>query len=95
MAGYFCEIIAGDSEYPEKPHPAALQAVMEKHGIGTSEALVIGDSVIDVEAGRKAGVMTVAIAHGFSAPGELSQAGPDALVRDFSALLGLAVEQRW
>ena len=74
---------------------AQLRALMERHGAAASDTVFIGDSPVDVEAGRRAGVLTVAMTHGLSDAHELDAAAPDETVKSFSALQALAVTQRW
>ncbi len=95
VAGYFTEIIAGDSEYPKKPDPESLLAVMRREGAAPAATLLVGDSPIDVETGSKAGVLTVGVAQGFCGRAELERAGPDHLVEGFPELLELAKEKSW
>ena len=95
VASFFSDIIGGDSEYPKKPDPAALVAVMGQAGITVHEVLFIGDSPVDIEAGRRAGVLTIAVAHGLSDERELQAASPDVAVRDFAELLQLAQRHGW
>ncbi len=95
VAGYFLEIVAGNSGYPKKPDPESLKTLMGKEGAGPSETLFVGDSPIDVETASQAGVPTVVVAQGFSERQELEQAGPDYLVEDFRELLELAKEKSW
>ena len=95
VAGHFTEIIAGDSEYPKKPDPKSLRAVMRREGAAPAATLFVGDSPIDVETGSKAGVLTVGVAQGFCGRTELERAGPDHLVEGFPELLELAKEKSW
>lgn len=95
VADYFFRIIAGDSEYPKKPDPTSLRAMLSLSGVRAEEAVFIGDSQVDVQTGRSAGMMTVGIQHGFAEDGELIAAAPDLLVRDFQELLEIAVKQQW
>lgn len=95
VAGYLCEVIAGDAGYPKKPDPEALCSLMAKRQVAPGETVVIGDSPIDMEAGRRAGALTVAIAHGLTDEEELVLAAPDALVKDFEGLLELAKRDAW
>jgi phosphoglycolate phosphatase len=95
VASYFLDIVGGDSNYPRKPDPAALCAMMRVAEIRPSETLLVGDSPIDVETGRNAGVFTVALAHGFSDIDELSASCPDTIVGNFKELLALAQKQGW
>lgn len=95
VAEYFAAIVAGDARYPKKPDPASLRSLMAQHGVGPGEAVFIGDSPVDVETGRRAGVLTVAVTHGLSDAQELAAAAPDETVESFTALVALAGRHRW
>ena len=95
VAGYFLEIIAGNSEFPKKPDPSAVLAVMRKSRAQPQETLLVGDSAVDMETGRRAGAFTVGVDQGFAEDGELLGAGPDVLVRDFDELLAQAHRRGW
>ncbi len=95
VAGYFFEIVAGDSGFAKKPDPQAIQALMERAGVPAGETLLVGDSPIDVETGRRAGVKCAAVGHGFSPEEELEKACPDWAVRDLRELLDLARSEQW
>ncbi len=92
---YFVEVVAGDSEYPKKPDPAAVCAIMKREGILPEESVFIGDSSIDIETARRAGIETVVITHGFTEEDELRCAAPDHIVQDFSELLRLVHAKGW
>lgn len=95
VADYFVEILAGGSRYPKKPDPAAARSVMERCQVGPEETLLIGDSLIDLETGRNAGVFTVIVAQGFAHQEALHAAAPDALVQDLKEFLQLAQQRGW
>ena len=95
VAHYFVEIIAGNSAYPRKPDPSSVHALMAAARVMPSDTVLIGDSPIDIETGRNAGIMTVAVMHGLSDESELVAAKPDLLVRDFAELLTVASHQGW
>jgi phosphoglycolate phosphatase len=65
LASYFERVIGGDSTFPRKPDPAGLQALMADAGVGPERALYVGDSMIDVETARRAGVGVVVAQYGF------------------------------
>jgi phosphoglycolate phosphatase len=48
------------------------------------DVVIVGDSIHDVLCGRDVGVRAVAVATGRTSPARLSEAGPDALLADFS-----------
>ena len=93
VASYFFKLIAGDEEFPKKPDPTAVQALMRAAGAKPSETVFVGDSLIDIETGRQAGILTVGIEHGFAENDELSSA--DLIVKDFSVLLEVAKKHNW
>ena len=95
VAPYFIDIISGGSDYPHKPDPSSLEALMRRTGVPPEETMVIGDSAIDVEMGRRAGAATAVVLHGLSDEDDLRAAGPDALVADFAELLMLAKQRKW
>ncbi len=87
VGGYFEMIVAGDSEYPKKPSPAAVHAMMGRWSVGPEETLFIGDSLVDIETARNAGVPIAVVSHGFSSPEELQSASPEILADGFPELL--------
>lgn len=91
----FLQIIGGDDGYPKKPDPASLVAVMAEARVAPAETIFIGDSPVDIETGRRAGVFTVAVTHGLATPEELAAARPDATAAGFAELAELARAQRW
>ncbi len=95
IARYFIEIVAGDSDYPKKPDPAAVLSVMKREKVNPSSTLFVGDSAIDIETARNAGISAAVVTHGFSHRDELQSKRPDALVKDFFELLSQARKERW
>ena len=95
VSGYFFDIVAGDARYPKKPDPAAVLALARQAGAVLADTLLIGDSPIDIETGRRSGARTACVLHGFCQEGELRAAGPDLLVRDFAELLAEARRRAW
>lgn len=95
VGDYFREIIGPDEPHPKKPDPAVVRAMMERAGVTVEETLIIGDSPVDIQTGRNAGVLTVVLSHGLADEAELRAARPDLLVKDFPELLTLAKRRRW
>ena len=95
LSGFFIEVIAGDGEFPKKPDPTALRTLMRRLDVIPEHTVFVGDSTVDVFTGRNAGVVTVAVCHGFDSRSDLEAAGPDALVDDFAQLLELAKVHSW
>ena len=74
-------IISGDSTPYSKPHPAPLLAAAEQLGLAPRECIYVGDDERDIQAGRAAGMGTVAAMYGYLGAG-LSPAdwGADAMI---------------
>ena len=79
LGPFFSEISGGNSFATKKPDPEGARRLLEQHGVRPQEAAIVGDSHVDVETGRNAGLWTVAVNYGF-APHTLEEAGPDVLV---------------
>lgn len=95
IGGYFVEVVGGDSEHPKKPDPAAFLFLMEKTGVSPEETLFVGDSVIDIRAGRAAGVFTAILTHGFEREETIRGESPDLVATGFETLLEIAKDRKW
>ena len=92
---YLKGVFTGDRGIPRKPDPAALLYVMREQGVSAEDVLWIGDSAVDAETGKKAGVETVLVRHGFASQHNLDQLGAEHVVDDFLDFLRLADEKNW
>jgi phosphoglycolate phosphatase len=79
MADYFLHIYGGNSFPVKKPDPLGLRNLMEETGARPEETVMIGDSKVDVETARNAGVWCVGCTFGL-APESLLANPPDVLV---------------
>jgi phosphoglycolate phosphatase len=95
VAGYFVRIIAGNSGVAQKPDPAGIAALRAERKTRPEAVLLVGDSLIDIETGRRAGVETAIIHHGFNRPHELESGRPDHLCPDLQHFLELARRKGW
>jgi phosphoglycolate phosphatase len=95
VAECFFAIVSGGSGYPKKPDPTAVHAMMQRAQARPDETLLIGDSPVDIETGRRAGIATVIVRQGFAEPEALAAAKPEMLVDDMAAVLALAQERGW
>lgn len=84
------EVVAGGDSFPKrKPDPMPLVETARLLGIAISDCVMIGDSRIDIESGKNAGVRTIGCTYGFRGREELAKAGADVLVNDFSGIATL------
>lgn len=61
--------------YPLKPDPTALLSLIKKHGLKKEEVLYVGDSDVDMEVSKNAGVISVGVSWGFRGAKELKESG--------------------
>lgn len=89
LGGRAAAVISGDTLPERKPHPGPLQLAARELGCAAAECVYIGDAARDIEAGRAAGMKTVAAAYGYIRP-ELDPAawGPDAIAGHPTELAG-------
>ena len=71
-----------------KPEPDVVQVALSKGGVDSSRAIMVGDTVWDIEAASKAGVRCIGVMSGGIGPAELTAAGAIAVYNDVAALLG-------
>lgn len=65
MRKYFDLVVGSDTTPEKKPSPVPIRFVLSKFGIGPAEAVIVGDSTFDIEAGRAAGIRTIAVTYGY------------------------------
>jgi HAD superfamily hydrolase (TIGR01509 family) len=73
LGKYFDYVLCADRLKHGKPHPEILNKIMQRFSLGPKEVLYIGDMVIDVQAGRRAGVRTIMLTTGSSSRRELEK----------------------
>lgn len=71
---YFDSILGADSLPFRKPSPEPVLKALADLKIAPSGAIMVGDSINDIAAGRAAGVVTVGCTFGYGTDAELSQA---------------------
>jgi len=79
LHGCFDLVIGGDTLSEKKPHASVLHHVAHQLGVATARVAHVGDSSIDVQAARNAGVAAWAVPYGYNAGVPVAQARPDRL----------------
>lgn len=80
-------------EYPRKPSPASLEAMIALSGCRREEVLYVGDSDVDVVFAHNAGVKVCGVSWGFRGAEELQNAGADHIVNSAEELYDLVTRQ--
>ena len=96
LARYFRWVVGGDGPWPRKPSPDGLRFLMSQATAGPSETVLIGDSRIDLQTSRNAGVPVCLARYGFGyadlSPADLS--GDETLVDDPAEITGVLHARR-
>ncbi|HVJ45786.1 MAG TPA: HAD-IA family hydrolase [Luteolibacter sp.] len=86
--GITFDVVVGQrAGIPHKPDPAGAFEVVKAFGLPPEDCVLIGDSTIDLETARNAGIGSVAVTWGYHDRAPLEAASPDALVDDVASLL--------
>jgi phosphoglycolate phosphatase len=94
LGDFFVCVYGGNSFTTKKPDPLGVRTILQETGVAADEALIIGDSAVDVLTGRNAGLWTCGVTYGF-APHTLQEVPPDVLVetaRELGELFGYGKE---
>ncbi len=65
LAKYFRAVYGGNSFETKKPDPQGAKKILEEFGAAAGEAVMIGDSEVDVQTARYAGTLAAAVNYGF------------------------------
>ncbi len=83
---YFAHILTALDTHKPKPSPEALIKAVAAMDVQMCDCVIVGDSVVDVEAGKAAGAKTVSVLTGLYSREELSKAKPDYILNNLSEL---------
>lgn len=73
---YFFQVYGGNSFAFKKPHPVGVETLMREAGVSADRTVMVGDSSVDVETARNAGVAVCGVTYGFQ-PETLLDPAPD------------------
>lgn len=90
MGDFFFRVYGGNSFETKKPDPLGLHTLLKEAKVSRDEAVIIGDSDVDVLTARNAEIFAIGCSYGL-APHTLEAAPPDVLV-DSPAEWGKALQ---
>jgi HAD superfamily hydrolase (TIGR01509 family) len=88
LATRFTAVATSQTCRHTKPYPDPVFWAADQMGIPPANCLMVGDTVVDIRAGRAAGAQTVGVLCGFGTRRELDRAGADLILKTTSDLLG-------
>ncbi len=86
LAGRFAVVLGGDSVARKKPAADPVVQAAQELGVSVESCVMVGDTEIDVGAGRAAGAVTVGVTWGYGTRARLEEAGVRYLVETPPAL---------
>ncbi len=86
IRGFFDVLIGEEDAVNKKPHHEPVTNALKALGTRPDEAVFVGDTIYDIQAGKSAGCYTVFLVNAYNG-GFLQRARPDRAVRDVSELL--------
>jgi phosphoglycolate phosphatase len=79
LGHFFVHVYGGNSFPTKKPDPRGARTLLKETRTQPKDALIVGDSSVDVLTGRNAGMWTCGVTYGF-APHTLCEAPPDVVL---------------
>ena len=80
LTPFFTEIVTAVTARHTKPYPDPIRHAAQKMGVQPEECLMIGDTPVDIKAGKAAKAQTVGVLCGFGEEGELLRLGADLIL---------------
>jgi HAD superfamily hydrolase (TIGR01509 family) len=77
---HFQSIVTAETTRYSKPHPEPLLLVAEQLGVPPESLLMVGDTSVDILAGKAVGAQTIGVLCGFGTHRELHEAGADLVI---------------
>jgi phosphoglycolate phosphatase len=85
MLSCFSFVYGGDSLSQKKPDPVGVVRLMQETGCAAVETMIVGDSDVDIQTARNAGVWSCGVSYGIGSK-SLANASPDFIVDDLREL---------
>ena len=79
VGAHFFQVYGGNSFEFKKPHRMGVDALIEEAGVSRGRTMMVGDSSVDVETARNAGIPCCGLTYGFQ-PESLQNPAPELLL---------------
>ena len=86
--------VGARDDRPRKPFPDMIHACLDPFGVAPSDAVMVGDSRADAEAGRAAGTAVILTSFGYSIT-PIAELKPDAIVNHLDEVMGWLPKVMW
>jgi len=86
LTQFFKFIVTSQDVEEPKPSPQAFVKAANQLSVSINDCAVVGDSIVDIQAGKSAGAKTIAVLSGLFNRKELSKQKPDLIIKDINSL---------
>lgn len=87
IISHFPQIIGGDTLEFRKPNPIGINMLATYYNIEKSSIAMVGDSKVDIETGKNADIITLALDWGYASRDNLKEANPDIIFSNFADIV--------
>ena len=94
LVQHFDAIVTALSARHTKPYPDPIRLAAQRMGVAPDACVMIGDTGVDIRAGRAAGAQTVGVLCGYGETDELQSQGADLILRTTADLDGALLGSR-
>ncbi len=77
---HFTALVTAQTTVRMKPYPDPVEYAAEQMGVAPEDCVMIGDTTVDILAGKAAGAQTIGVLCGFGTEDELRREGADEIV---------------
>ena len=89
LSNYFEVMMTREEGFSPKPDPDGILECLRRMKVRPSHAITIGDTPLDIRAGKAAGTLTIGVLSGIGTQAQLEAEAPTAIIKDISQLLPL------
>ncbi len=86
VASYFRFVYGGNSFERKKPDPMGVESILREFGAAPTQAMIVGDSEVDVQTARNSGAWVCGVTYGFGSH-LFTKYPPDVLVDNLTELI--------
>jgi len=83
---YFDAILTHEDGLPRKPSPAIILECLRRLDVHPDHALTVGDSPLDIRAGKRGGLLTIGVLCGVGSRSQLEAEKPTALIEQVAQI---------
>lgn len=85
LANYIAYIVSSEDVEHQKPNPEGIKKILKHFKVKNENAIIIGDTEADIQAGKNAGIVTIGVTYGFG-KNVIKESKPDFLINNFLEL---------